>query len=138
MSTLPLYLGSCRKVIHKSVKTNNSMSKLSWNKIYRLRLCAGRVSVRGLDFSFVAGGVGCRPDQCGACRDFAFSDTHFVKALLAMLSALRSKHAPFAVRLGRQERRRIKEYTKPTRTRAKGTERTDLHKKHHSLFFCCI
>ena len=33
-------------------------------------------------------------------RDFAFPDTHFVKALLAMLSALRlvagSKHAPRA------------------------------------------
>ena len=55
----------------------------------------------------------------------AFPDTNVVKALLAMLSALRlvagSKHVPraFAVRLGRRERRRIKEYTKPTRTRAK-------------------
>ena len=58
-------------------------------------------------------------------RDFAFPDTNFVKALLAMLSALRlvagCKHAPgtLAVRRGRRERRRIKEYTKPTRTHAK-------------------
>ena len=48
------------------------------------------------------------------------------------------RHVHLAVRLGRRERRRIEEYTKPTRTRAKWTERTDLYKKHYPLFFCRI
>ena len=53
-------------------------------------------------------------------RDFAFPDTHFAKALLAMLSALRlvagSKHAPRAFDRATWQ---AGEYTKPTSTRAK-------------------
>ena len=54
--------------------------------------------------------------------DFAFPDINFVKALLAMLSALRldagSKHAPHAFGSATWQAGAQK-YTKPTRTRAK-------------------
>ena len=57
--------------------------------------------------------------------DFAFPDTNVVMALLAMhlrcdwLREVNTRYVHLTVRLGRREGRRIKEYTKPTRTRAK-------------------
>ena len=69
--------------------------------------------------------------------DFTFPDTQLQCFLRCdWLLEVNTHHVHLTIQPGRQERRRIKEYTKPTRTRAKWTERTDLHK--NALFFCRI
>ena len=72
-------------------------------------------------------------------RDFGFPHNKIVKALLAILSALRlvagSKHAQRAFDSATWQAGASSDRgTKPTRTRAKRTERTDLHKTSRAVF----